>query len=304
MGNRDQRIAFTPKTETWLVQVCEFHWKDLLDISQIYSPSARIFISSLTKKKKKPLLAVENSLCSRSKALHSSRHAGDSALSPAACRATYVAHAELPCIPRTSTLSAAVWAVPMQRLYSQRLASLTASAWVLHSCTHRSLSSKKVIPPCTLSRSLALSSRDERNSGASDAEDWANSGDDWKASHPSKPFRTTSVLASGQAGSALHTMLILQVYQAKLLCDMDESSPDPSAFRELRSATDLTLRATTTTAQAIGCSMAQLDNLTLKDSFPRLPGFPLGLVRSCSARLRGVFHGSSEDIPSHASFSA
>ncbi len=76
-----------------------------------------------------------------------------------------------------------------------------------------------------------------------------------KASHPSKPCRTTSALAgrsnasAGQAASALLSMAVLQVYQAKLLSAVDESEPD---------ATDLALRATKTTAQAIGRSMASL----------------------------------------------
>ncbi len=88
----------------------------------------------------------------------------------------------------------------------------------------------------------------------------------WKAktSHLSKPCRTTSALAgrsyasAGQAASALHSMAVLQVYQAKLLSAVDESEPDPATLRELRSATDLALRATKTTAQAIGRSMASL----------------------------------------------
>ncbi len=85
-----------------------------------------------------------------------------------------------------------------------------------------------------------------------------------KASHPSKPCRTTSALAgcsdasAGQAALALHSMAVLQVYQAKLLSAVDESEPDPATLRELRSATDLALRATKTTAQAIGRSMASL----------------------------------------------
>ncbi len=85
-----------------------------------------------------------------------------------------------------------------------------------------------------------------------------------KASHPSRPCRTTSALAgrsyasAGQAASALPSMVVLQVYQAKLLSAVDESEPDPATLRELRSATDLTLRATKTTAQAIGRSMASL----------------------------------------------
>ncbi len=61
-----------------------------------------------------------------------------------------------------------------------------------------------------------------------------------------------------QAASALHSMAVLQVYQAKLLSAVDESEPDPATLRELRSATDLALRATKTTAQAIGRSMASL----------------------------------------------
>ncbi len=91
-----------------------------------------------------------------------------------------------------------------------------------------------------------------------------------KAVHPFKPCRTTSALAgraysaAGQVGSALHTMAALQVFQAKLLQAMDESGPDPATFRELRSATDLALLATKTTAQAIGRSMPSLvDHLWL-----------------------------------------
>lgn len=85
-----------------------------------------------------------------------------------------------------------------------------------------------------------------------------------KANHPSKPCRTTSALAgrayssAGQAAAALHSMAVLQVFQAKLLAATDESGPDVATLRELRSATDLALRATKSTAQAIGRSMANL----------------------------------------------
>ncbi len=60
------------------------------------------------------------------------------------------------------------------------------------------------------------------------------------AAHPSKLCRTTSALAgcaytsAGQAASSLHSMAVLQC--------MDEAGPDPAAFRELRSATDLALQ--------------------------------------------------------------
>ncbi len=49
-------------------------------------------------------------------------------------------------------------------------------------------------------------------------------------------------LSAGQAASALHSKVVLQVLQAKLLCSMDESNPNPAAFNELCSATDLALR--------------------------------------------------------------
>lgn len=60
-----------------------------------------------------------------------------------------------------------------------------------------------------------------------------------------------------QAGSSLPTMAVLQLNQAKLLCDIDENGPDPAAFKELHSATDLTLHATKSTAQAIGRIMTK-----------------------------------------------
>ncbi|XDV20475.1 hypothetical protein PO909_025797 [Leuciscus waleckii] len=53
-------------------------------------------------------------------------------------------------------------------------------------------------------------------------------------------------------------MAVLQVYQAKLLQSIDEVGPNPEAFSDLRSATDLALQATKATAQAIGKSMASL----------------------------------------------
>ncbi len=85
-----------------------------------------------------------------------------------------------------------------------------------------------------------------------------------KVAHPSKPRRTASALAgrayssAGQVASALYSMAVLQVFQAKLLQAMNESGPDPAAFKELCSATDLALRATKATAQAIRWSMDSL----------------------------------------------
>ncbi len=87
----------------------------------------------------------------------------------------------------------------------------------------------------------------------------------WKAraSHPSKPCRATSVLAgraysaAGQAASALHSMAVLQVFQAKMLASQ-EAGLDAASLRDLRSATDLALCTTKATAQAIGRSISSL----------------------------------------------
>ncbi len=82
---------------------------------------------------------------------------------------------------------------------------------------------------------------------------------------PSKPLQDTSRLngrayaAAGQAVSSLHTMAVLQAYQADLLKDLDKGqglSSDEVA--ELRRTTDLALRATKQAATAMGRSMAAM----------------------------------------------
>ncbi|KAL0174634.1 hypothetical protein M9458_030602, partial [Cirrhinus mrigala] len=82
---------------------------------------------------------------------------------------------------------------------------------------------------------------------------------------PSKPLRVTSALvgkgytAAGQAGACLHTMSVLQAYQADLLEELDEGEEiRDSDISELRRTADLSLRATKETAPAIGRSMAAL----------------------------------------------
>ncbi len=87
----------------------------------------------------------------------------------------------------------------------------------------------------------------------------------WKAraSHPSKPCKATSAVAghaysaAGQAALALHSMAVLQVFQAKKLTN-EEASLDLASLGDLRSATDLALCATKATAQAIRRSMSSL----------------------------------------------
>ncbi len=82
---------------------------------------------------------------------------------------------------------------------------------------------------------------------------------------PSMPLQATSRLngrayaAAGQAVASLHTMAVLQAYQADLLKDLDSGqgfSPDEVA--ELRRTTDLALRATKQAASAMGRSMAAM----------------------------------------------
>ncbi len=65
----------------------------------------------------------------------------------------------------------------------------------------------------------------------------------WKAraSHPSKPCRATSALnghaysAAGQAALALHSMAVLQVFQAKMLTS-EEAGLDAASLRERASS--------------------------------------------------------------------
>ncbi len=85
---------------------------------------------------------------------------------------------------------------------------------------------------------------------------------------PLKPIQDTSRLngraytAAGQAVASLHTMAVLQAYQAyqaDLLKDLDNGqglSPDEVA--ELHRTTDLALRATKQAATAMGRSMAAM----------------------------------------------
>ncbi|KAI2646248.1 Lamina-associated polypeptide 2, isoform alpha [Labeo rohita] len=82
---------------------------------------------------------------------------------------------------------------------------------------------------------------------------------------PTKPLQRTSCLngrayvAAGQAVASLHTMAVLQAYQADLLKDLDKGqglSPDEVA--ELHRTTDLALRATKQAATAMGRSMAAM----------------------------------------------
>ncbi len=82
---------------------------------------------------------------------------------------------------------------------------------------------------------------------------------------PFKPLQDTSSLngrayaATGQAVASLHTMAVLQAYQADLLKDLNNGqglSPDEVA--ELLCTTDLALRATKQAATAMGRSMAAM----------------------------------------------
>ncbi len=82
---------------------------------------------------------------------------------------------------------------------------------------------------------------------------------------PTKPLRTSSALvgkeyaAAGQAGSCLHTMEVLQAYQADLLKELDEGEGfSAEDISELRKTAGLSLRATKETTRAIGRSMAAL----------------------------------------------
>ncbi len=103
----------------------------------------------------------------------------------------------------------------------------------------------------------------------------------------SKPLRMTSKLksrafaAAGQAGGALHTMAVLQAYQADLLKVLDDGKGlSPEAVIELRRTTDLTLRATKQTAAIIGRAMADI-----------------GLIWLTLGRMRNIFFSIRQSRP-------
>lgn len=77
---------------------------------------------------------------------------------------------------------------------------------------------------------------------------------------PTRPCRTILALeAYMAAGQCLHTMAILQAYQANLPTDLAEGEGvGPEAVRELPWATDLSLQATKEMIRVIGQSMTAL----------------------------------------------
>ncbi|XDV26848.1 hypothetical protein PO909_030476 [Leuciscus waleckii] len=64
--------------------------------------------------------------------------------------------------------------------------------------------------------------------------------------------------ACGEAASALHAMVLLQVYQAKALMELHKGSFNPGVMQELCTAVDLALRATKVTARSLGRVMCTL----------------------------------------------
>ncbi len=95
-------------------------------------------------------------------------------------------------------------------------------------------------------------------------------------------------MVAGQAGAALHTMAILQAYQAEVLKEMDEGDVvTPEAIKELRRATNLALRATKHTARAVGRSLAtaerhlwlNLTDIREKEKASRSPALAYSVTR-------------------------
>ncbi len=79
---------------------------------------------------------------------------------------------------------------------------------------------------------------------------------------PTMPLRMSALvgkgyMAAGQAGACLHTMLVLQAYQADLLKELDEGEQISSSdIGELRRTADLALRATKVHGSAGGSGEA------------------------------------------------
>lgn len=78
-------------------------------------------------------------------------------------------------------------------------------------------------------------------------------------------------MAAGQAASSIYTMVVLQVFQAKMLQAMDERCPDPELFRKLRSATDRALIRLTQpemrASEKKGCSSSSMFKILLRSTF-------------------------------------
>ncbi len=88
-----------------------------------------------------------------------------------------------------------------------------------------------------------------------------------------RPSHAEPHLHSLDKPSSLHSMAELQVFQAKMLAN-EEASLDSASLRDLMSTTDLALRATKATAQAIGRSMssrAVVINLLEKGAIENIP---------------------------------
>ncbi len=79
-----------------------------------------------------------------------------------------------------------------------------------------------------------------------------------RACRHSSALTGSAYAACGEAASALHAMALLQVHQAKALRDLHEGGHDPGVLSELRTATDLALRATKVTARSLGRAMSTM----------------------------------------------
>ncbi|KAL0150800.1 hypothetical protein M9458_053882, partial [Cirrhinus mrigala] len=65
--------------------------------------------------------------------------------------------------------------------------------------------------------------------------------------------------AAGQAVASLHTIVVLQTYQADLLKDLDKGQGlSPEEVAELRCTTDLAIRTTKQATAAMGRSMGAM----------------------------------------------
>ncbi len=107
---------------------------------------------------------------------------------------------------------------------------------------------------------------------------------------PTKPVRTISALvgkaysAAGQAVACLHTMSLLQAYQAELLANLDEGEGiGPNAVCELSRATDLSLRNMAAPGGHWETFMVNLSSIKRKiKTFLWMHLFLFWLLRRCS----------------------
>ncbi len=137
-----------------------------------------------------------------------------------------------------------------------------------------------------------------------------------KASHPSKPCRTPSAFAgrsyasAGEAASALTSMVVLQVYQAKLLswsCDSqgaDKCNRPGTACHPGHRPGDREVHDQPGSVRAPPVAHADGNQVRRQGPLPWCPDFSQRPLWTCGSRFCWALHRSTEVVTGHATLLA